>query len=102
MEFFFAILDTPMASVAANAAGSPSGIAPTASAIAALNISSQLSPLKTPTANVTTARAPIMYINCLLNPAIFLIRGVSILTVSLSKSEILPTSVFVPVDTTIP
>ena len=51
----FAMRATPMASVMVTAAGSPSGIAPTASATAAMNISTAFSPRATPMANVTAA-----------------------------------------------
>ena len=53
----FAMRDTPMASVMVTAAGSPSGIAPTASATAAMNISTGFSPRQMPSAKVATASA---------------------------------------------
>ena len=45
-----------MARVMVTAAGSPSGMAPTASATAAMNISAAGSPRSTPTTNVRVAR----------------------------------------------
>ena len=48
--------DTPIASVMVSAAGSPSGIAPTASATAAMNMLPHDSPRRIPTMNVSTAK----------------------------------------------
>ena len=55
-----AILDTPMARVMVTAAGRPSGMAPTASATAARNMSTSGSPRNTPTTAVITANPRMM------------------------------------------
>ena len=55
MALRLAMMDTPSARVMVTAAGKPSGIAPTARATAAMNISSQLPPRPTPTRKVSAA-----------------------------------------------
>ena len=56
MALRLAMRATPIASVIVTAAGKPSGMAPTASATAAMNISAADSPRSTPNANVKAAR----------------------------------------------
>ena len=67
---------TPMASTMVTAAGKPSGIAPTAIATAAMNISTTFSPRTMPMANVVAASARITHSSSLLRCAIFFVNGV--------------------------
>ncbi|OQC55139.1 MAG: hypothetical protein BWX55_00218 [Deltaproteobacteria bacterium ADurb.Bin022] len=100
MALFFAIRLTPMASVMVTAAGSPSGIAPTARATAAINISTAPSPRQIPTANVTAARTRMAIRRMVLKEAIFRVRGVDRSAAEEMSSEIRPVSVLSPVATT--
>jgi len=99
MAFLFAIRLTPIASVMVTAAGRPSGIAPTASATAAMNMLMEPSPRQMPTANVSPASPRIAINRTLLNDAIFLVSGVERSVACAIISEIRPVSVLSPVAT---
>ena len=92
-----AMRETPMASVMVTAAGSPSGIAPTASATAAMNISTPAAPRSMPTTKVTAARARMTYSSSRLNAAILRVSGVSSSRARRCSWEMRPTSVLSPV-----
>ena len=66
-----AIRATPMASVMVTAAGRPSGMAPTASAIAAVNVSTASCRRSSPTPKVTAARPRMAMVRILLNRTSF-------------------------------
>ena len=97
-----AIRETPIASVMVTAAGRPSGMAPTARATAAVNISAAASPRATPTANVTTARPRMTAVSQALNVASLRVRGVASSLALPTSRWISPISVAPPVATTIP
>ncbi|MFW5395460.1 MAG: hypothetical protein XXXNARYT_001188 [Candidatus Accumulibacter regalis] len=97
-----AIRATPMASVMVIAAGSPSGIAPTASATAAMNISKAEEPRHIPTTKVSTASRPMAISSQLLKTAILRVRGVVRSGASAINCEMRPVSVWSPVATTTP
>ena len=67
MALRFAILETPIAKVMVKAAGKPSGIAPTANATEAMNISNRGCPRQTPIIKVTVANPMIIHNNNRLN-----------------------------------
>ena len=98
----FAIRFTPMASVTVTAAGRPSGIAATARAIDALNISTRSSPRTSPTTNVSTASTTITTSRTLENWSILRVSGVLRSCACWISWLILPTSVPSPVATTRP
>ncbi len=102
MAWRCAMRATPIASVIVSAAGSPSGIAPTASATAARNMSSHAWPCNTPTTNVTPASARITHNRTWENCAIFRVSGVASASVVWISSEMRPISVRSPVATTTP
>jgi hypothetical protein len=102
MARFRAMRLTPMAKVIVTAAGSPSGMAPTARATAAMNMSTALSPLQSPTPKVRPARTRMAQRRIVLNRAIFFVRGVDRSAAPATSSEIRPVSVLSPVATTIP
>ena len=93
---------TPMASVTVTAAGSPSGIAATASAMDARNISTRSSPRTRPTTNVSAARPTMTKRRILENWSILRVSGVLRSCASWMSWLILPTSVRSPVPTTRP
>jgi hypothetical protein len=97
-----AIRDTPMARVMVTAAGRPSGMAPTASATAAVNMSAGASPRTTPTAKVTTARPRMTTVSQALKVASLRVSGVASSLVLPTSRWISPISVAPPVATTIP
>ncbi len=97
-----AIRETPIASVMVTAAGSPSGTAATARAIAAWNMSNTDSPRSRPTPKVTAPTARMMMSSTLLNWASFLVSGVCSVSAWAISSEMRPTSVPSPVATTMP
>jgi hypothetical protein len=66
---------TPMASVTVTAAGSPSGMAPTASATAAMNMAKAVSPRARPTAKVSAARPPMAHSSQLEKRTILRVSG---------------------------
>ena len=96
----FAIRETPMASTMVTAAGSPSGIAPTASATAAMNISSGGFPRAMPSAKVTAASARITRNSRLLKRVIFRVSGVDMSTALEMSRAIRPVSVWSPMPQT--
>ena len=97
-----AIRPTPIASVIVTAAGSPSGIAPTASATAAMNISLALSPRARPITKVTAASATITTVSTLLTRASLRVSGVAGTSAPPTSRWISPSSVSAPVATVIP
>ena len=97
-----AIRETPIARVMVTAAGRPSGMAPTARATAAVNISAAASPRATPMANVTTARPRMTAVSQPLNVASLRVRGVARSLALPTSRWISPISVAPPVATTIP
>jgi hypothetical protein len=97
-----AIRATPMARVMVIAAGSPSGMAPTASATAAMNISKADEPRHMPTIKVSTASRPMAISSQLLKTAILCVSGVVRSGASAISCEIRPVSVRSPVATTTP
>ena len=72
-----AMRPTPIAKVMVTAAGRPSGIAPTARATAAVNMSDPGSPRAIPTMKVTTARPRMITVRIRLNSARRRVRGVA-------------------------
>ncbi len=98
----FAMRETPIASVIVTAAGSPSGMAPTASATAARNMSTALSPRSRPTMKVTAPSARMTMSSRVLKAAIFLVSGVESVSAFAMSSEMRPTSVSSPMPTTTP
>ncbi|CKT49790.1 Uncharacterised protein [Mycobacterium tuberculosis] len=72
-----AIRAMPMAKVMVTAVGRPSGIAPTASAIAAVNVSTASCRRSKPTPNVSAARPRMAMVRNLLNHASFAVSGVA-------------------------
>ena len=97
-----AIRDTPIAKVMVTAAGSPSGIAPTASAIAAVKVSTAPCPRNSPIPNVTAASPRMATVNTLLNPASFFVSGVASVSAAPTNRWISPNSVSAPVATITP
>jgi hypothetical protein len=97
-----AIRPTPMASVIVTAAGNPSGIAPTANATAATNISTIFSPRHTPTAKANAANPKINHSKIRLNCATRRVSGVDKSTASEIRRAIRPVSVWSPVAQTTP
>lgn len=89
---------TPMASTMVIAAGSPSGITPTASATLAMSISITLPPRNsTPYANKAAASARMTHSSTPLNRAIFRVSGVVRSTASAMRNTTHPVSVRSPV-----
>jgi len=93
---------TPIASMMVTAAGSPSGIAETASATDALNISSADSPRRMPIRKLTAASTRITASRNELNRAIRRVSGVLMSSAAAISPEIRPTSVESPTATTTP
>jgi hypothetical protein len=91
-----------MARVIVIAAGSPSGIAPTASATAAMNMAKADSPRQMPTAKVSPASSPMATSSQLLKTAMRRVSGVVRSGVSAISREMRPVSVWSPVATTTP
>ena len=98
----FAMRFTPIASVTVTAAGSPSGIAATASAMEARNISTRSSPRTRPTTKVSPASATMTNNSTLENWSILRVSGVLRSCADWMSWLILPTSVRSPVATTRP
>ncbi len=97
-----AIRETPIARVTVTAAGSPSGIAPTARATAAVNMSTAGSPRRTPTAKVSAASTRITRVSRALNDASWRVSGVAKDFAEPTRRWISPSSVPAPVATTTP
>ncbi len=97
-----AIRATPMARVMVTAAGRPSGIAPTASATAAVNVLVGSSPRHSPTAKVSAASPRISTVSCLLNVSSLRVSGVDRDVAVATSRWIEPSSVCSPVPTTTP
>ena len=97
-----AIRETPIARVIATAAGSPSGIAPTARATTATNMSAAGSPRSTPTTKVSAARARMIAVSQALNDASLRVSGVAIVSALPTRRWISPSWVAAPVATVMP
>lgn len=97
-----AIRATPMASVTVRAAGSPSGIAATARATAAVKVSTTGWRRRRPMAKVTAASARMATSTRRLNRAILRVSGVCSSWASEINCEMRPISVLSPVATTSP
>ena len=101
IAFFFTIFWTPIASTIVDTATRPSGIAATAKLTATINIFiislPCIIPIKNITIQIIIAAIPSVF------PSLFSFvwSGVSCFSVLFSISAILPTSVFIPVATTI-
>ena len=91
-----------MASVIVTAAGSPSGIAPTASATAAMNMSKAVSPRRRPTPKVSSASPPMTSNSQFEKAAIFFVSGVCGSGAAAIRREMRPVSVAPPVAATSP
>jgi hypothetical protein len=94
--------ETPNARVTVIMAGRPSGIAPTASATAAVSISAAPWPRSRPIAKVTAARPRIATVTSLLKCSILRVSGVRTPSASPTSRLIRPSSVPAPVATTTP
>ena len=97
-----AMRETPIASVIVTAAGNPSGMAPTANATAAMNMSKAASPRSRPTAKVSSASPPMTSSSKLEKAAIFFVSGVCRSGTSAISFEMRPVSVAMPVAATSP
>ena len=97
-----AMRETPIASVIVTAAGKPSGMAPMASATAAMNMSKAGSPRARPTTNVRMASAPMATSRRLENSAILRVSGVCRSGMADINPEMRPVSVARPVAVTTP
>ncbi len=93
---------TPIASAIVTAAGSPSGMAPTARATAATSISDADSPRTVPTRTVTPASPRMTTVRTRLKRASLRVSGVARSVVSPSRRWMRPSSVSGPVVTTTP
>ena len=102
IAFFFTILCTPIASTMVETAANPSGIAATAKLTAVINISIGSFPMPIPTIKIIMQITMATIPNVFPNLFSFTCNGVSVSTVSLIISAIFPTSVCIPVSTTIP
>ena len=99
--FFFKILCIPKAKITVIAIGKPSGIAATETAIATVNISKKLLPVRTPSMKIIIEIATITAPTILAKRYNFFCKGVFSSLASLTISAILPISLFKPVATTI-
>ncbi len=97
-----AMRPTPIARVIVTTAGRPSGIAATASAIEALNMSTKASPRTSPMTKVTAPRTRMTQSSVVENWAILRVSGVLRSAAPAMSCEILPTSVSSPIATTTP
>ncbi len=97
-----AIRATPIASVTVTAAGSPSGIAPTARATAAVIIAANGSPRSIPTTTLNAARPRITTVSTWLKRASLRVSGVCTVAVVPTSLCTWPISVSAPVATTTP
>ena len=93
---------TPIARVIVTAAGSPSGIAPTASATAAVSMSAARSPRASPRAKVNAASAMIATVSAALNAVSLRVSGVAMSVASSTRRWMRPRAVSAPVATAIP
>ncbi len=105
----FAIVCVPKAKIIVTIAGSPSGMAATANETATKNMSiskafigSVPCLVNIPTTKTITQIAKIIIVKILPKWFKFSFKGVSVSSALLSIVAILPTSVFIPVPTTIP
>ena len=101
MAFFLTMRVTPMDSTIVTTAGSPSGMAETASETAVMKISSQSAfgmhaPMMKMTAHATSATMPRYFPSC----ASFCCKGVLVSGSPAKRPAILPISVFMPVPVT--
>jgi len=100
MDCFFAIIFVPEAKTIVTIDVSASGIAATAIAIANIKEFIKSPPLKTSSANINPAKNTIAIPNFFPKSSNFSWSGVCLFPAVSSKSAILPTSVFIPVDVT--
>ena len=91
-----------MARVMVTAAGSPSGMAPTARATAAVKVSAISCPRSRPTPKVAAASATMATVRSLLNHASLRVRGVESPSAAPTRRWMSPSSVSAPVATTTP
>ena len=101
IAFFFTIFCTPIANTIVDTATKPSGITATASDTAVMNIFIMSFPCSNPITNITAHIANATIPNVF--PKLFSLccNGVSCFSVSFIIPAIFPTSVFIPVSTTI-
>ena len=102
IAFFFTIFWTPIAKTIVDTAASPSGIAATANDTAVINIWIGSFPCIRPTTNITTQIINAAIPNVFPNLFNFCCNGVSCFSVEFIIPAIFPTSVVIPVSTTIP
>ena len=102
MALRLAMRDTPMARVIVTTAGKPSGMALTARATAASNISNGELSQPSPTAKVIAATLRMTYSRVLLKRSNLRVRGVIRFVLSCISLEMRPVSVLSPVATTMP
>ena len=102
IAFFLTIFCTPIAKTIVDTAAKPSGIAATASDTAVINIFIGSFPSIIPAINIIIHIAIAAIPNVLLNLFNFFCKGVSCFSVLFIIPAILPTSVVIPVSTTIP
>ena len=102
MALRFTMRCTLMASTMVEMAGNPSGIAATAKETAVKNISSMPLPYSRPTPKMTIQMPMAAMASTLPSFASFICNGVGLVFSLISISAIRPTSVFIPVSTTIP
>ena len=100
MAFFLTMRVTPSESTTVTIAGSPSGIADTASDTAVINISITSIPAASPTINTTAHAARATMPRYLPSLASFFCRGVLLSFSPASSPAILPICVFIPVPVT--
>ena len=101
IAFFFTIFCTPIASTIVDTAASPSGITATANETAVINILITPFPCNSPIININAQIASAAIPNVFPKSFNLLWSGVSCFSVSFNIPAILPTSVFIPVSTTI-
>jgi hypothetical protein len=93
---------TPIARVMVTTAGSPSGMAPTARATAAVSMSAGDSPRTMPSTKVSSASPRMATVSTWLNREILRVSGVSSVSASPTRRWMRPISVSSPVATTMP
>ena len=101
MAFFFTILCTPIARTIVDTAGNPSGIAATAKLTAVRNISTTFFPYNNPIPKIAKHMAKATIPSVFPSLFNFSCNGVSPSSAEFIIFAIFPTSVFIPVSTTI-
>ena len=102
IAFFLTILWTPIARTIVDTAANPSGIAATAKLTAVINISITSFPYSNPIINIITQITNAIIPKLFPNLFSFCWSGVAVSSTLLSIPAIFPTSVCIPVSTTIP